>query len=103
VTEIRRTVMEAYVEFVGMWRLTLTPPTINAARRVVFLVSGDDKADVLHRVLQGPRQPIVLPAQSIRPTEKPALWLIDAAAAAKLDRRSARYARTGAAPRGTKP
>ena len=98
VTETRRAVMEAYVEFVGMWRLTLTPPTINAARRVVFLVSGDDKADVLHRVLQGPRQPIVLPAQAIRPSERPALWLIDAAAAAKLDRRSARYAGAGAAP-----
>ena len=68
-----------------MWRLTLTPPAINAARRVAFLVSGADKADVLHRVLQGPRQPIVLPSQAIRPTERPALWLIDAAAAAKLE------------------
>ena len=100
VTETRRTVMEAYVEFVGMWRLTLTPPTINAARRVVFLVEGGDKADVLHRVLQGPRQPVVLPAQAIRPSERPALWVLDAAAAAKLDRRRAR---AGAAQRGTKP
>ncbi len=102
VTETRRAVMAAYVEFVGMWRLTLTPPTINAARRVAFLVSGDDKAEVLHRVLQGPRQPIVLPAQAIRSSEKPPLWLIDAAAAAKLDRRSARYASAGAPRRGTK-
>ena len=99
VTETRRTVMEAYVEFVGMWRLTLTPPTINAARRVVFLVSGDDKADVLRRVLQGPRQPVVLPAQAIRPTEKPPLWLVDTAAAAKLDRRAARLGRAAAAGR----
>ena len=68
-----------------MWRLTLTPPAINAARRVAFLASGAGKADVLHRVLQGPRQPIVLPAQTIRPTDQPAVWLIDAAAAAKLE------------------
>ena len=33
-------------------------------------------------------EPIVLPAQIIRPTERPALWLIDAAAAAKLERRT---------------
>lgn len=99
VTETERAAMAAYVEFVGMWRLTLTPPTINAARRVAFLVSGDDKAEILHRVLQGPSQPVVLPAQCIRPSERPPLWLIDAAAAAKLDRRSAR----GGAGGGTKP
>ncbi len=90
VTETQRTVMASYVEYVGMWRLTLTPPAINAARRVAFLVSAMDKAGVLHRVLQGPRQPVVLPAQAIRPTEQPAVWLIDAAAAAKLEPRRSR-------------
>ena len=86
VTETRRTVMASYVEYVGMWRLTLTPPAINAARRVAFLVSGADKAGILHRVLHGPRQPVVLPAQAVRPAERPALWLIDAGAAARLRR-----------------
>jgi 6-phosphogluconolactonase len=86
VTETKRTVVAAYVEVVGMWRLTLTPPPINAARRVAFLAAGAGKADILHRVLQGPLEPMVLPAQVIRPSERPALWLIDAAAAAKLER-----------------
>src|SRR5208283_3208390 len=80
VTEKRRTVMESYVEFVGMWRLTLTPVAINAARRVVFVVTGDDKEEILRRVLQGPREPVVLPAQAIRPTVRPAIWLADRAA-----------------------
>ena len=84
VTETRRTVMASYVEFVGMWRLSLTPAAINAARRAVFVVTGDDKAEILHRVLQGPREPVVLPAQAIRPSERPAIWLLDRAAAAKL-------------------
>ena len=84
VTETRRTVMASYVEFVGMWRLSLTPVAINAARRVVFVVTGDDKAEILYRVLQGPRQPVVLPAQAIRPAERPAIWLVDRAAAARL-------------------
>ncbi len=84
VTEEKRWVMAAYVEAVGMSRLTLTPPAINAARRVAFLVSGADKAEVVQRVLQGPREPIVLPAQVVRPTERPALWLLDAGAAARL-------------------
>jgi len=87
VTEPSRTVMAAYVEVVGMWRITLTPPAINAAGRVVFLAAGAGKAEVLHRVLEGPLEPVVLPAQVIRPVERPALWLIDAAAAAKLEAR----------------
>ncbi len=40
VTERKRWVMAQYVEVVGMWRLTLTPVVINAARQVAFLVSG---------------------------------------------------------------
>lgn len=88
VTETKRWVMAAYVEVVGMWRLTMTPPPIDAARRVAFLAAGADKADILHRVLQGPLEPIVLPAQVIRPSERPALWLIDAAAGARLMRSS---------------
>jgi 6-phosphogluconolactonase len=83
-TETQRTVMASYVESVGMWRLTLTPPAINAARRVAFLVAGADKADIVDRVLRGPRQPVVLPAQVIRPAERPAAWMMDASAAARL-------------------
>ena len=88
VTETERTVVAAYVEVVAMWRLTLTRPAINAARLVAFLVSGEGKAEIVQRVLQGPPQPVVLPAQAIRPTERPALWLMDEAAAAKLERRA---------------
>ena len=84
VSETERRVVACYVESVAMWRLTLTPPSINGARRVAFLVSGADKANMIHRVLKGPRQPVVLPSQIVRPAERPALWLIDAAAAAKL-------------------
>lgn len=86
VTETKRTVMASYVEFVGMWRLSLTPVAINAARQAVFVVTGDDKAAILHRVLQGPREPVVLPAQAIRPAEGPAVWLLDRAATAGLKR-----------------
>jgi 6-phosphogluconolactonase len=84
VTETKRWVMAQYVEVMGNWRLTLTPVVINAARQVVFLVSGASKAEMLHRVLEGPYQPVVLPAQSIKPTDGELHWLLDAPAAAKL-------------------
>ncbi len=84
IEETSRPVVAAYVEVVGMWRLTLTPPAINAARKVAFLVSGAGKADVLARVLQGPYDPTVLPSQIVRPKDSRALWLVDADAASRL-------------------
>jgi 6-phosphogluconolactonase len=65
-------------------RVTLTPPAINAARNVFFLVSGAGKAQTLRAVLEGPYQPDLLPAQIVRPVDGHVLWLVDAAAAADL-------------------
>jgi 6-phosphogluconolactonase len=83
VRETERWVVAEYVSEVSMWRVTLTPPVINAAADVVFLVSGSGKAPMLHRVLEGPREPDVLPAQAIAPRAG-ATWLVDVAAAADL-------------------
>jgi len=66
------------------WRVTLTPVVINAAAHVTFLVAGAAKAERLHQVLAGRYQPDVLPAQIVRPSDGQLLWLVDAAAAARL-------------------
>ena len=66
------------------WRVTLTPPVINAARHVTFLVSGTGKATILQQVLAGARQPTSLPAQIVAPRSGELLWLLDSAAAALL-------------------
>lgn len=65
-------------------RVSLTPLVINAARRVVFLVSGQSKSETLARILHGEPQPDQLPAQRIRPTDGEIIWLVDEAAASKL-------------------
>ncbi len=88
VTEKERWVMAQYVEVVGMWRVTLTPVVLNAARNVAFLVQGADKAEMLSKVLEGPYQPVVLPSQIIKPANGDLRWLVDAAAAARLRRTS---------------
>lgn len=88
VTETVRWVMALYVEVVGMWRVTMTPVILNAARQVVFLVSGTEKAAMLQRVLEGPYQPVVLPSQIIKPVCGELHWLLDAPAAAKLRKES---------------
>jgi 6-phosphogluconolactonase len=64
-------------------RVTLTAPTINAARAVVFLVADAGKADALASVLEGARAPERWPAQLVRPAGT-LRWLADRAAAGKL-------------------
>jgi 6-phosphogluconolactonase len=84
VHENRRWVVAEDVPEVGMWRITLTPVVLNLGREVVFLVAGGAKASMLKQVLEGPYDPESRPAQIVRPTPGEVIWLVDAAAAAKL-------------------
>ncbi len=79
-----RLVAAHYVPKVKMWRITFTPRLLNAAQRVIFLVSGAGKAAILERVLHGPYDPETLPAQIVAPEPGDLTWMIDAAAASKL-------------------
>jgi 6-phosphogluconolactonase len=79
--EQARWVVPQYVEVMQTWRVTMTAPLLNAARHVAFFVEGAGKAGMLHRVLHGPFDPDVLPAQMIQPVDGQLHWLVDAAAA----------------------
>lgn len=63
------------------WRLTLTPAVVRAARSRFVLAFGADKAAALARAVQGKWDPEHTPAQWARP----AVWLVDQAAAKRLD------------------
>lgn len=82
--EQSRWVVANYVPKFETWRITLTAPAINAAENVMFLVTGANKADALHNVLKGARQPHTYPSQLIQPTQGTLVWAVDQAAAAKL-------------------
>lgn len=60
-------------------RLTLTLPLLNAARYVVFLVTGPGKGDALRGVRAG-----TVPAGRVRPSSGELLWLLDDVAAEAL-------------------
>ncbi len=80
--EKERSFVAVYVEQLGSWRLTLTLPTINAARHVVFLVSGGSKAEALARVRSGEG----LPAARVQPAGGELIWLVDRDAGVGLTR-----------------
>ena len=82
--EQRTWVAASWVEKFNAWRITLTANAINAARRVVFLVTGASKVERLREVLNGARDPSRLPSQMIRPTDGALQWYVDRAAAAKI-------------------
>jgi 6-phosphogluconolactonase len=83
-TEERRLVVSNWVGKLYTDRITLTPPVLNNAARVIFMVHGAEKAPALKAVLEGPYEPDQLPAQIIKPKEGKVLWLVDPTAAAML-------------------
>ncbi len=81
--ERSRLALADFVAEVNSWRISLSAPVLNRGRTVAFLISGRQKAQVLHDVLLGPRDPETLPAQLIDPEGK-LLWMVDQTAAALL-------------------
>jgi 6-phosphogluconolactonase len=75
--ETDKTAVENWVEKLNTWRFTLTFKTINTARNIIFLVKGEDKAEVLREILEGEFRPAELPSQSVKPKNGKLLWLSD--------------------------
>ena len=84
VSEKARWVIAHRVPAADQWRLTLTPPIINAAAQVTFIVVGSAKASTLRRVLTAPCRQELLPAQIVQPASGRLLWLVDAEAGSLL-------------------
>jgi len=82
--EMGRLVTANHVPQKNTWRITLTWPVINQARSVFFLMGGADKAERVHEVFMGPRDPERLPSQLIWPSSGILTLFLDKAAAALL-------------------
>ena len=73
-----------WVEKLQTFRITLTPPVLNAAKDVLFLVCGQDKAKAVHSVLEGPKDPERYPSQLVNPVSGELTWIMDQSAASLL-------------------
>ena len=82
--ELTRIAIANHVPQKETWRVTLTSPVINQGRKVVFLIGGTDKAEVLSNVLGSKYDPETWPSQVIQPKSGQLLMLLDKAAAAQL-------------------
>ncbi len=65
------------------WRLSLTPPPLQAAREVFVFVYGEDKAPKVKEALEGPMDLDAVPIQVARD----GTWFLDVGAASLLESR----------------
>ena len=72
--ENKRLVKEVYIKEKEMWRISFTVPLINAARQILFLVSGKEKVLILKKILSNKKPTIPLPVQLIKGN---ILWMVN--------------------------
>lgn len=63
------------------WRLTVTLPVLWRADRIIFMVTGSDKAGTVREIIQ---EAVPHPAQRVATGAPDVTWLLDAAAASEL-------------------
>jgi 6-phosphogluconolactonase len=66
------------------WRLTLTFPALNSARRVMFLATGEEKAQVIAEAFGGAEHPEPHPCERVAPFHARREVLVDRAAASRI-------------------
>ncbi len=79
-----RRVVANWVAEVNMWRLTITVPELQRARHILFLVTGQEKAEAVRTVIAGPEDPEAYPAQVVRQAQGSVTWFLDSGAASGL-------------------
>jgi 6-phosphogluconolactonase len=82
--EGRRLAVAVEVDAPQRRRISLTPAVLNNAARVMFIVSGRNKAEAVSLALEGPRDADRYPAQIIDANQGEVMWLLDRDAASLL-------------------
>lgn len=82
--ETDRLAVPVYLDKPNWNRITLTLPILNNAAQILFLVTGQAKADVVSEILRDGEKKRQFPAGLISPIQGNVTWLIDQEAAGKL-------------------
>ena len=69
-----------WVESKQTWRISITLPTINSARNVWLMVTGESKCDIVDRIFKYPSVTQPLPVELLQP-QTGLTWYLDEAAA----------------------
>ncbi|MCF6768339.1 6-phosphogluconolactonase [Thiotrichales bacterium 19S11-10] len=67
-------------------RVTLTLPVINQAKNIMFIVTGNSKAEMLKAVTSGTDVSLLYPAANVQANDGSLVWYVDEEAAELLDK-----------------
>jgi len=82
--ETEHRVAAPWVPHLAAYRLTLTPPALLDARKILVIVAGAHKAPAVRAALNGPDATGRWPAQILRRAPDRVEWIVDRAAAGEL-------------------
>jgi 6-phosphogluconolactonase len=80
VEEYEKHAVAVFVPKLSAWRVTLTLPVFNAARKVLFLVSGKSKSEIVQRIMSNKQPDKELPATMVNPQNGEIHWMLDSEA-----------------------
>ena len=80
--ENNRLVVQNWVEKLSAWRITFTYPLINSAHNILFLVAGENKAQMVKEIVIENKP---YPAEKVQPAPGQLYWYLDARAAEKMN------------------
>lgn len=75
--EATRWVVPNFVPELNSWRITLTFPAIFSARKIIVLITGDEKAETLKSVFEGEESDDFYPIKRILSAKNEVNWIVD--------------------------
>ena len=77
VEESEKHAVAVFVPKLDVWRVTLTLPVINASKKVLFLVSGKSKSEMVQRIMSNKQPDKEIPATMVSPQNGELHWMLD--------------------------
>jgi len=83
--EQEKPVSKVFASAYNIWRISLTLPVINRARQIIFLVAGENKSEIIREIFTLDKPSGKFPASLVSPRKGDILWMLDKAAASRLE------------------
>jgi len=88
VEECEKHAVAVFVPKLDAWRVTLTLPVLNAARKILFLVSGKSKSEMVQRIVSNKQPAKEIPATMVNPQNGELHWMLDSEAMVLINKNS---------------